>query len=190
MRVLLLEDDHSLARMMTEILIHNGHELDHASNLDHAIKLMNGHNVVVLDVLLGDGHLGSELMHLFKCPVVLFTSLDARGLRDMGVDPNGSGRQIYHVMKPNSPRKIMDCLESVVIVRDLLERMLTEMPDNEELAEATYSFRSAHAEIGLHERDLKLLDRWLDLPPLGKTEEANAPYLELLDDVRTYLGKK
>ena len=190
MKVLLLEDDHSLARMMHEILTHNGHELDHASNMNHARKLMNGHNVAVLDILLGDGHLGSELMNLFNCPVVLFTSLDARGLEDMGVNPTDSGRQIYLVSKPISPRVIMDCLESVVIVRDILERILVESPDNTSLVEAADSFRSTHAAVRLHIRDLKLLDRWLDLPPLGKTEEANAPYLELLDDVRSYLGKK
>lgn len=117
MRILLVEDDQSLARGLAKVLRHNGYTVDHEATGEGALALARGeaYSAVLLDVGLPDQSGFSvlkEIRRTSKVPIMLLTARDAvpdrvRGL-DLGADD--------YVLKP------FDMSELEARVRALVRR--------------------------------------------------------------------
>jgi len=78
MRVLLVEDDDRLADALTTALTERGHRVDRVTRADEGLRLKDGADFVLLDLLLPDMH-GLEMLRRLRrvsaVPVIVLTAL-------------------------------------------------------------------------------------------------------------------
>ncbi len=92
MRLLLVEDDVTLAKVITRGLTEEGHAIDHAPTLARADEVLsiNDYDLVVLDLGLPDGD-GLELCHRIRAdeepvPILVLTARDGLSDKVAGLD--------------------------------------------------------------------------------------------------------
>ncbi len=139
MRILLIEDNTKLAQTVKVSLQQHGYSVDVASNADEGdeMAVVNHHDVIVLDVMLGDRD-GMELCRQLRrqkvaTPILMLTALGSTSDKVRGLD---AGADDY-LAKP------FELEELLARLRSLLRR-----------SQATEGavLRSGDLELNLHER--------------------------------------
>jgi PAS domain S-box-containing protein len=116
-KTLLVEDDHGLCELLTEMLSHYGFSVHEASTLKEAHEYLAGHptpDVIVLDVKLPDGN-GLELLDKLRqttktdqTPVVVITG------RDEGLGTYGHPLLIDWIKKPFEEQRLLSALKLAI----------------------------------------------------------------------------
>jgi DNA-binding response OmpR family regulator len=158
MRVLLVEDDRTLAEVVRRSLTDEGHAIDVAHSIHQAEDLLeiNDYRLVVLDLGLPDGN-GADLCRRMRADghpahVLMLTARDARSDRVSGLD---AGADDY-VTKP------FDFEELAARVRALGRRPVGARPvvlraGDLELDPATHSVTRGGVQVALTSREFALL---------------------------------
>jgi DNA-binding response OmpR family regulator len=162
-RILVVEDDPSLGRVVQRGLVETGHAVDLEPTLNAARRAVaiNSYHLVVLDLGLPDGDglsLCRELQHLEPRPrVLILTARDATGDKVLGLD---AGADDY-LAKP------FDFAELAARVRAMLRRPETARSpllrvDDIELDPAAHTVRRAGITVPLTAREFSLLHYLMD----------------------------
>jgi DNA-binding response OmpR family regulator len=116
MRALLVDDDHELARLLTEYLGPHGVSLDHVP--DGALALARladdpGYDIVLLDVMLpgADGfEVCRSIRSRWETPVVMLTARGEDSARIVGLEIGADD----YVPKPFNPRELLARMRAVL----------------------------------------------------------------------------
>lgn len=165
MRLLVVEDEETLARHLIRGLREEGHEVDHAASLAAAAGLAaeGEYDLALLDLKLPDGS-GLDLLRRWReenlhFPVLVLTARDTVGDRVEGLD---SGAHDY-LTKPFSFDELL------ARVRSLLRRRVEPPARRQVFAELAVARDAMTAEVGgrplrLTARELALLECFLQHP--------------------------
>lgn len=120
-RILVVEDEPAIAESVAYALGRDGFSVTQAATATDAATLVDGADLVVLDLMLPDGS-GFDLIGRWRknkhIPVIVLSSRDAEADRVVALE---AGADDY-VTKPFSPREV------VARVRAVLRRSQTELP--------------------------------------------------------------
>lgn len=129
-RILLIEDDSSLAHVIMEYLQSQQLQIDHAATAEQALKCAGDVDLILCDIMLPDQHgidLLPRLQQHFACPVLFLTALSSTDDQVRGLEAGASD----YLCKPIDPAlllaKIRSCLRvhrrehnSAIVLHDLL----------------------------------------------------------------------
>ena len=163
MRILIAEDDKSVANLMRRVLSEDGYAIDMAHTGEDArlLAFVNQYDGIVLDLELGDRH-GFEILQELRSagkttPVLLYTGTEDATAIVRGLDAGADG----YVVKPVSNQELR------ARVRSLLRRgpgaRVNEqlMLGSVRLNRLTRRVTSGSTEIDLTPMELKLLEHFL-----------------------------
>ncbi len=108
LRVLLVEDDPAVRRVVRQMLGNAGHQVREAASVADAVEVASGdpYDILVSDVVLPDGN-GIELAERIEAPRALFIS----GYPDVDVGPRAG---VSVLPKPFSPEELLAALEAAM----------------------------------------------------------------------------
>lgn len=116
MRVLLVDDDRELARLLSDYLTSHGVSIDHVEDGGHALDRLgarSAYDIVLLDVML-PGIDGFEVCRRLRSqsdvPIVMLTARGDDADRVVGLD---TGADDY-VQKPFSPRELLARMRAIL----------------------------------------------------------------------------
>ncbi|WP_091979677.1 response regulator [Pseudoalteromonas denitrificans] len=114
-KILLVEDDLSLADWVNSYLLEQGFEVIMCHRGDHVVKLVKQHNpaLILLDVMLPgmDGiSVCRELRHFYKKPVLLLTAKGEEVDEVIGLEVGASD----YIIKPVRPRALLARIKSAL----------------------------------------------------------------------------
>jgi DNA-binding response OmpR family regulator len=116
MRALLVDDDHELARLLSEYLVPHGVSLDHEADGAHALERLSDpttYDIVLLDVML-PGIDGFEVCRRIRAasdvPVVMLTARGEDTDRVVGLEIGADD----YVPKPFNPRELLARMRAVL----------------------------------------------------------------------------
>jgi len=139
-RVLLIEDERTIAESLEFALRRDGFTVEHAASVSAARGRCGGCDLMVLDLMLPDGSgfdLLSELRGAgLRTPVIILSSRDEEADRVAGLE----GGADDYVVKPFSPREV------VARVRAVLRRMRPSSDGPGPVREATAERAHSHDE--------------------------------------------
>lgn len=159
MRILLVEDEQALARLLAQGLREQGYAVDVASAGDEALAFLasESYDLVVLDIMLPDvdGFSVCRRMRAERSsvPVLMLTARDAIEDRVRGLD---SGADDY-VVKPVDPRELLARVRAL-LRRERVERSPVLRVADIELDSATREVRRADRPIPLTTREFAILE--------------------------------
>ena len=165
MRILVVEDDAKLARLLRRALTEEGHRADLAARGDEALSLARAseYDAVVLDVML-PGLDGFEVCRRLRAagvwtPVLMLTARDAVEDRVAGLD----GGADDYLTKPFSLSELLARLRSLVR-RGPVERPAVLEVGSLRLDPATHRVWRGAVEVALSARELALLETFMRRP--------------------------
>ena len=165
MRILVVEDDAKLARLLRRALTEEGHRADLAARGDEALALARAseYDAVVLDVML-PGLDGFEVCRRLRAagvwtPVLMLTARDAVEDRVAGLD----GGADDYLTKPFSLSELLARLRSLVR-RGPVERPAVLEVGSLRLDPATHRVWRGAVEVALSARELALLETFMRRP--------------------------
>ena len=163
MRILIAEDDKSVANLMRRVLAEDGYAIDMAHTGEDArlLSFVNQYDGIVLDLELGDRH-GFEVLQELRSagkttPVLLYTGTEHPAAIVRGLDAGADG----YVVKPVSNQELR------ARVRSLLRRGPGSRVNEQlmlgavRLNRLTRRVTSGSTEIDLTPMELKLLEHFL-----------------------------
>jgi two-component system, OmpR family, response regulator ResD len=170
-RVLVVDDDETLAAVVRRYLDRAGHQSDHASEGPAALKRINAESpdLVVLDIMLPEVD-GLEICRQVRTtrpdlPIIMLTALGEAEDRIAGLEVGADD----YVTKPFSPRELVLRIESV------LRRTAPARPNRVLTAGAITIDRAARratrdgVELSLTVRELELLAYLMEHPDVAMT---------------------
>jgi len=114
-RILLVEDNHDVRKLVERILSGAGYEVTPAEHADHALRLVEqcGHpfDMLLTDLVMPGMH-GTELAEKMRqlepgLPVIFMSGYDRRSVS--GMDENGAPMTL--LSKPFKPAALLDCIQ-------------------------------------------------------------------------------
>lgn len=116
MRILIADDDRSIALLMRRVLSEDGYAVDVAYNGEEArlLAFVNEYDGIVLDVDLGDRH-GFDILQELRAlgratPVLMYTGLDDAEVIVRGLDAGADG----YIVKPVTNQELKARVRSLV----------------------------------------------------------------------------
>lgn len=163
MRILIADDDSSIAALMQRVLSEDGYAIDVATSGEQArlLAFINEYDGIVLDLDLGDRH-GFEILQELRSsgratPVLLYTGQDDSQAIVRGLDAGADG----YVVKPISNSELR------ARVRSLLRRGSATRPSEQvvcgdlRLNRLTRTVLRSGADIDLTPTELRLLEHFM-----------------------------
>ena len=163
MRILIADDDSSIATLMQRVLSEDGYAIDVATSGEQArlLAFINEYDGIVLDLDLGDRH-GFEILQELRAsgratPVLLYTGQDDSQAIVRGLDAGADG----YVVKPISNSELR------ARVRSLLRRGSASRPSEQivcgdlRLNRLTRTVLRSGTDIDLTPTELRLLEHFM-----------------------------
>ena len=162
MRLLVVEDDPKLGRLLTESLLYDGFGVEHVTSGREALleARMGSYDVIILDVMLGEGMDGYEACERLRdarvwTPVIMLTARSGESDRVRGLD---AGADDY-LVKPFSLAELSARIRAL-IRRGSPERPTVLRVGGLELDPAARTVKRDGVELGQHltPREFRLLE--------------------------------
>lgn len=130
-RILIIEDDKSIARLQKDYLEINGYDVivEHTGDYEIIKKMMNGVNLVILDLMLpkGDGlSICKELRQEHNIPIIIISAMDQEKDVILGL---GFGADDY-MKKPFGPNQLVARVRSQLSRFERLTKLDNEKKSN------------------------------------------------------------
>lgn len=172
MRILIIEDEHKIARALKKALEQESYAVDVAYNGDdgYAMATTEPYDAMIIDRMLPGGYNGLDILkHLrqvqIHTPVLFLTALDSIGQRAEGLD---SGADDY-LVKPFALEELLARVRA--LLRRPVEQTATVLKAGDlSLNTITYEVQRADKAISLTSKEFALLEYFMRNPnrPLSK----------------------
>jgi DNA-binding response OmpR family regulator len=163
MRLLIVEDDKSIAALMRRVLLEDGYAIDVANTGEEGrlLAFVNQYDGIVMDLDLGDRH-GFEILQELRAagkrtPVLLYTGSDDSAAIVRGLDAGADG----YVVKPISNVELRARVRSLMR-RGPASRVSEQLVLGElKLNRLTRRVTKGSQELGLTPMELRLLEHFM-----------------------------
>lgn len=164
MRILLAEDEKSLARALTKILEKNHYSVDAVHNGDDALQYLRSGNydVAVLDIMM-PGRDGISVLRQLRTdgsglPVLLLTAKAEVEDRVLGLDSGAN----YYLTKPFDTRELLAALRAITRTETEVDTKLRF--GNVTLDRATFVLASPSGSFRLANKEFQMMDVFMSNP--------------------------
>lgn len=164
MRILLAEDEKSLARALTKILEKNHYSVDAVYNGDDALQYLRSGNydVAVLDIMM-PGRDGISVLRQLRTdgsglPVLLLTAKAEVEDRVLGLDSGAN----YYLTKPFDTRELLAALRAITRTETEVDTKLRF--GNVTLDRATFVLASPTGSFRLANKEFQMMDVFMSNP--------------------------
>lgn len=164
MRILLAEDERSLARAIVKIFEKNNYSADAVHNGEDALMYLEGGNydVVVLDVMMPkmDGITALKKLRASgnSIPVLMLTAKAEIDDKVLGLDSGAN----YYLTKPFDTKELLAAIRAITRTRDEVDAKLT--VGNIVLDRSTFEMSSQHGSFRLANKEFQMMEIFMSNP--------------------------
>ncbi len=164
MRILLAEDERSLARALVKIFEKNNYSADAVHNGEDALMYLEGGNydVVVLDVMMPkmDGITALKKLRASgnQIPVLMLTAKSEIDDKVLGLDSGAN----YYLTKPFNTRELLATIRAITRTQDEVDTKL--YVGNITLDRSTFELASPHGSFRLANKEFQMMEIFMSNP--------------------------
>ncbi len=164
MRILLAEDERSLARALVKIFEKNNYSADAVHNGEDALMYLEGGNydVVVLDVMMPkmDGITALKKLRASgnQIPVLMLTAKSEIDDKVLGLDSGAN----YYLTKPFNTKELLATIRAITRTQAEVDTKLT--VGNITLDRSTFELSSPHGSFRLANKEFQMMEIFMSNP--------------------------
>ena len=164
MRILLAEDERSLARALVKIFEKNNYSADAVYNGEDALLYLEGGNydVVVMDVMMPkmDGITALKKLRASgnQIPVLMLTAKSEIDDKVLGLDSGAN----YYLTKPFNTKELLATIRAITRIQEEVDTKLT--VGNVILDRSTYELSSSHGSFRLANKEFQMMEIFMSNP--------------------------
>ena len=164
MRILLAEDERSLARALVKIFEKNNYSADAVHNGEDALMYLEGGNydVVVLDVMMPkmDGITALKKLRASgnQIPVLMLTAKSEIDDKVLGLDSGAN----YYLTKPFNTKELLATIRAITRTQDEIDTKLS--VGNITLDRSTFELASPHGSFRLANKEFQMMEIFMANP--------------------------
>ena len=164
MRILLAEDERSLARALVKIFEKNNYSADAVHNGEDALMYLEGGNydVVVLDVMMPkmDGITALKKLRASgnQIPVLMLTAKSEIDDKVLGLDSGAN----YYLTKPFNMKELLATIRAITRTQDEINTKLS--VGNITLDRSTFELASPHGSFRLANKEFQMMEIFMANP--------------------------
>ena len=164
MRILLAEDERSLARAIVKIFEKNNYSADAVHNGEEALMYLEGGNydVVVLDVMMPkmDGVTALKKLRASgnQIPVLMLTAKSEIDDKVLGLDSGAN----YYLTKPFNTKELLATIRAITRTQAEVDTKLT--VGNITLDRSTFELSSPHGSFRLANKEFQMMEIFMSNP--------------------------
>ena len=164
MRILLAEDEHSLARAIVKIFEKNNYSADAVHNGEDALLYLEGGNydVVVMDVMMPkiDGITALKKLRASgnQIPVLMLTAKSEIDDKVLGLDSGAN----YYLTKPFNTKELLATIRAITRTQDEIDTKLS--VGNITLDRSTFELASPHGSFRLANKEFQMMEIFMANP--------------------------